>query len=41
LLLHDPQYMLAMDKTNWKFESKDINVLVLAIIYKGFAFPLL
>ena len=41
LLPHDPPYRLAMDRTNWKFGSKDINVLVLAIVYKGVAFPLL
>lgn len=41
LLPHTPPYRLAMDRTNWKFGSKDINILVLAIVYKGVAFPVL
>jgi hypothetical protein len=30
-----------MDRTNWKWGKKNINVLVLGIAYKGAAFPLL
>lgn len=30
-----------MDRTNWKFGATDINILVLAIVYKGVEFPLL
>jgi len=41
LLPHEPPYRLAMDRTNWKFGSFDINILVLAVVYKGVAFPLL
>jgi hypothetical protein len=41
LLPHEPPYRLAMDRTNWKFGATDINILVLAIVYKGVAFPLL
>ena len=41
LLPHNPPYRLVMDRTNWKFGSTDINILVLAIVYKGVAFPLL
>jgi len=41
LLPHKPPYRLVMDRTNWKFGSTDINILVLAIVYKGVAFPLL
>ena len=41
LLPHKPPYRLVMDRTNWKFGSKDINILALAIVYKGVAFPLL
>jgi hypothetical protein len=41
LLPHKPPYRLAMDRTNWKFGSKDINILALAIVYKGVAFPVL
>ena len=41
LLPADPPYRLSLDRTNWKFGSKHINVLVLAITYKGIAFPIL
>lgn len=41
LLPHDPPYRLAMDRTNWKFGQQNINVLVLAVVYHGVAFPLL
>jgi len=41
LLPHEPPYRLAMDRTNWKFGSVDINILVIAIVYKGVAFPIL
>ena len=34
-------YTLALDRTNWKFGSVDINILVLAIVYRGIAFPVL
>jgi len=41
LLPHEPPYTLSIDRTNWKFGTTDINVLVLAICYKGMAFPIL
>lgn len=41
LLPHQPPFRLALDRTNWKFGSKDINILVLSIVYKGVAFPIL
>lgn len=41
LLPHKPPYRLAMDRTNWKFGQQNINVLVLAVVYQGVAFPLL
>ena len=41
LLPHKPPYRLALDRTNWKFGSLDIYVLVLAVVYQGVAFPLL
>ena len=41
LLPHQPPYRLAMDRTNWKFGKTNINVLVLAVVYQGVAFPLL
>lgn len=41
LLPHKPPYRLVMDRTNWKFGSVNINILVISIVYKGVAFPLL
>jgi len=41
LLPHEPPYRLALDRTNWKFGTANINILVLAIVYKGVAFPIL
>lgn len=33
-------YILSLDRTNWKFGQTEINVLMLAIIHNGVAFPL-
>ena len=41
LLPHKPPYRLALDRTNWKFGTININVLVLAVVYQGIAFPVL
>ena len=41
LLPHKPPYRLALDRTNWKFGTTNINVLVLAVVYHGVAFPIL
>lgn len=41
LLPHEPPYRLAMDRTNWKFGNANINILTLAIVYEGVAFPVL
>lgn len=41
LLPHEPPYTLTMDRTSWKFGTTDINALVLAVCYKGAAFPIL
>ena len=41
LLPHQPPYRLAMDRTNWKFGEKNINVLTLAVVYQGVAIPIL
>ena len=41
LLPNDPPYRLAMDRTNWKFGSKNINILVLSVIYQGVSFPIM
>ncbi|MDR1602522.1 MAG: hypothetical protein LBS42_08860 [Tannerella sp.] len=41
LLLHRDKYRPAMDRTNRKFGETNINVLTLAVIHDGVAFPLL
>ncbi|MDR0794440.1 MAG: IS4 family transposase [Tannerella sp.] len=41
MLPHKPPYRLAMDRTNWQFGETDINVLTLAVVYQGVAFPIL
>jgi len=41
ILPHKPPYLLAIDRTNWKFGETNINVLTLAIIYQGVAVPIL
>ncbi len=41
LLPHHPPYRLTMDRTNWKFGSTNINILLLAVVYQGVSFPLL
>lgn len=32
---------LSMDRTNWKWGKTDINILMLSVVYKGIAFPVL
>lgn len=32
---------LSLDRTNWKFGTIDINILMLGVVYNGVAFPLL
>ena len=34
-------WILTLDRTNWKFGKVNINILVLGIVHKGIAFPLL
>lgn len=41
LLPEKPPYRLALDRTNWKFGSKNINILVLSVVYQGVSFPIL
>jgi hypothetical protein len=41
LLPLEPPFRLALARTNWKFGTKNINILKLAIVYKGVAFPVL
>lgn len=35
------QFKLTLDRTNWKFGDANINYLVLGIVYRGSAFPIL
>lgn len=41
LLPNSPPYRLTLDRTNWKFGESNINILVLAVVYQGVAFPIL
>jgi hypothetical protein len=41
LLPKQDKYELTMDRTNWKFGKANINILVIGVVYKGVAFPLL
>ena len=34
-------YRLTLDRTNWKYGQKNINILVLGVIYKGLSLPIL
>lgn len=40
LISSERKYYLVMDRTNWKFGTTDINILMLGIIYKNNSFPL-
>lgn len=40
LLNLPPPWVLALDRTNWKLGKTQINVLVLALVHQGIAFPL-
>ncbi|WP_341754083.1 IS4 family transposase [Candidatus Tisiphia endosymbiont of Dioctria rufipes] len=35
------QWLLVLDRTNWKFGKLDINILVLSICHKGIAIPIM
>ena len=37
----DEKWTLTIDRTNWKFGKTHINLLVLAIAYRGMAIPIL
>ena len=41
LFPHQDKVTLVMDRTNWQFGKKDINILMLGIGYKNMAFPLM
>ena len=34
------QVQLTLDRTNWKWGKRDINILMLAIVYRGIAIPI-
>lgn len=36
----DGSWVLALDRTNWKLGKAELNLLVLALVYEGVAFPL-
>ncbi len=39
--LRGKKWVLILDRTNWKFGKLDINILMLAVAYKGIAIPLM
>ena len=41
LLPNKKKLVLILDRTNWKFGSKNINILMLGVSYKNVAFPLM
>lgn len=41
LLPSKPPYRLCLDRTNWKFGSVDINILMISIAWQGIAIPLI
>jgi len=41
ILPDDEKWILSMDRTNWKLGQSNVNLLVLAVAYKGMAIPLL
>jgi hypothetical protein len=34
-------YTLALERTNWKVGTVDINILMLSIVYRGIGFPVM
>jgi len=38
--LPNVKFILTLDRTNWKFGKKEINILMLAIVYKNISIPL-
>ena len=37
----EKKYRLCIDRTNWKFGTKSINIFALTIYYKGLGIPIL
>jgi hypothetical protein len=40
LIPHSESYVLSLDRTNWAIGCCEVNILMLAVCYKGIAFPL-
>jgi len=40
ILPNNEKWTLTLDRTNWKIGKKNVNILVLAVAYKGMAIPL-
>jgi hypothetical protein len=40
ILPYEKKFIVAIDRTNWKFGKKDINILMLSIVYKKMSFPI-
>ena len=40
LVGHEPPWTLALDRTNWKLGKAELNILLLALVWRGVAFPL-
>lgn len=39
--LPEGKWVVSMDRTNWKLGERDINILMIAVAYKGMAIPLI
>ena len=37
---HEERVFLTMDRTNWQYGEKDINILMVGVVYKGMAIPI-
>jgi len=40
LLPKDKKFIVAIDRTNWQFGKKDINILMITLVHKGISFPI-
>ena len=41
MLPSDPPFRLSLDRTNWKFGSLNINILMISVCYHGVGVPLI
>lgn len=39
-LPYEKKFIVAMDRTNWKFGKNDINILMVSVVYKKMSFPI-